>query len=636
MRRFLALLIPAALIVPVAPASAEIEVTGTIAVPTATVARAQRCVDTTIGASGQGIFGWRFDVTPGKRFDLAAQAARADDFDIAFYTDLGSCAGAPVGPNAVTPVDQHVSQTGDESGIVPSTARYAIVNLYAGTPGAAFRYRESDVAPLPAGGGVRSHTVIAVVDSSFTPYHYDFVGHQHPWNLDANPGNDIDFSVDPSTYIEGMPSPSPINVTIPTAPTETVSTYRTGKDVAEWNKFQYSTPSDAKINWFPGTKIIGALSFAPAPTMVGPVRIGSQNFYGDNSAHGTRSAASAGGNIHGTCPECLFVLVQDGGGNAGLEWAAKQPWIDIVTNSYGHNTVPSGVVRDNIYFGAPLEATKDASERGQTILFSSGNGFLNAFDVPMFTYWSSEKGPDWMITVGAIEPRGQTYSGAGKPVDISSIGTSYPSTGGTTATGTGTHSGTSNATPVVAGYFAKAIQRSRELLGDTVEGVSSGIVAQGTPVPCGGADPSCPLGDGTLTRAELQDVILKNVRPSKLGASADTAWPTTEHSYYYQGHGTVRGLMNGAGSYVLETRRFLDALTGAAPRLARSQAESNWFVVDSKCRQNLWGSWTGGYFKGATPELDRQSDPIAFSFNEWCSRTPDEAFKVLAEMMKDL
>ena len=59
--------------------------------------------------------------------------------------------------------------------------------------------------------------------------------------------------------------------------------------------------------------------------------------------------------------------------------------------------------------------------------------------------------------------------------------------------------------------------------------------------------------------------------------------------------------------------------------------EENWFVVvDSKCRQHLWGAWSGGDYQGVEPTLDEQADPIAYSFNEWCSRVPEKPFLTVA------
>lgn len=592
-----------------APARAgERVVQGRVDLPSATVARAQRCVETTAPELG-GRVGWTIrGVLPGRAFTVTADDSSAvSDFEISFYSSLPACQDSAVGLG-------HNNVFGDEQGEVPAGATVALVTLHSGQ-GGSFTYREWDVAAEPAPAGPQGVTVVAVVDGGFNPYHYDFVGSQHPWNLDGDASNDIDFSADPATYISGYPGAQAINLTLPATPDADVATRHTGVDAAAWSTFEASsTVADAKMHWFPGTKVIGAVSFNGSGT----------RFWGGNDSHGTRSAASAAGNIHGTCAECVFVLV-NGATTEALAWAASQPWIDVVTNSYGHNLVgqfAAGVVRDNIWLDAPVEETKAAVTDGQTIVFSAGNGLVNAFDVPMLTYWSSEKGPDWMVTVGAVDPRAdQQYSGAGKPVDISSYGSSYPSTGGTTATGVGTHSGTSNAAPVTAGTIARVIQRGRTLLGDTTEGHAAGVVASGTPVACGSANPSCALADGVLTRAEAQQAVFHNVLPSKVGVTADTVWPSTEHAYYYQGHGVIGGRMNGR-RYVVEQQRFAAYLTGAVAAFARPAHEQTWMTVDSKCRQVIWGSWSGGYYTGTTPALDPAQDPIASAFNEWCSRSP--------------
>lgn len=167
----------------------------------------------------------------------------------------------------------------------------------------------SDVIEGPA----EPVTVVAVIDFGFSPYHYDFVGHQHPWNLDDDAGNDFDFRTDPATYIPGYPADAiPIELTVPTEHDEVVADRRDGVDADAWDAFEISSsPDDVTLHWFPGTKIIGAVSFG-------------RDFYDTNDAHGTRSAASAAGNLHGTCPECLFVLVTEPV-PAALEWVAAQP-----------------------------------------------------------------------------------------------------------------------------------------------------------------------------------------------------------------------------------------------------------------------------------------------------------------------
>ena len=601
--------------------SGERVVKGTIGAPTATVARAQRCASG-LPAAQQGVAGWTIaDVAPGRAFTVAAtDDSGAQDFEIAFYASLAACQDSAVAL-------AHNNVFGDEQGVVPAGATVALVTLYHGTPNAEFTYREYDLAPTAPAAGPQPVTVVAVIDGGFSPYHLDFRGSYHPFNRDADTSNDIDFNADPATYIEGMPATTPIQLTLPADESADVSGLYAGADAGAWASLNMSEPEAPKLYRFPGTKIIGAVDF------VGPVEtVDGENldFYGDNDSHGTRSAASAAGNIHGTCSTCVFVLI-NGSDPGALKWAASQSWIDVITNSYGHNTVgnfTAGTVRDNIYFSSPIKATQAAVERGQTIVFSSGNGFLNAFDVPMLTYWSSEKGPDWIVTVGAIDPRAdQTYSGAGKPVDISSYGSAYPSTGGPTANGVGEHSGTSNAAPTTAGTLASVIQRGRELLGDLTGGNADGVVASGRAVPCGAAVAagSCPLGDGVLTRAEAQDVVFHNVLPSRPGVAADTVWPTTEHAYYYQGHGVVAGRMNPL-RYVVEQQRFADALVGAVAPFPRPAGEHNWMVVDSKCRQTLWGSWTGGYYTGTVPALSDTGDPIAARFNQACSQAPDKIF----------
>lgn len=472
----------------------------------------------------------------------------------------------------------------------------------------------------------RPFTVVAVIDSGFSAYHEDFLGAKHPWNVDADPANDFDFAIDPVHYVAGHPGATPLALTLPTHGDEDVDALRLA-DGAVWSTMLTSTASEPHVYWIPGTKVVGALRF------------GGSTFQSTNGAHGTASASVAAGNVHGSCPECLFVLVA-GGNDESLRWVASQRWIDVVTNSYGAGGpvqgATLGLTRDNMYLDSPVDATRAASEDGQVIVFSAGNGFVNAFDVPMFTYWSSQKGPDWMVTVGAVAPDSeQTVLGAGKPVDISSIGAEYPASGGSTANGRGTHGGTSNAAPVVAGYFAKTLQSAREMLEDRSGGHEGGVVATGAPRACGAAWSACPLADGVLTRIELEDTVYGNVLPSPqnltgavfnppFGFIPNANVPTTQFAYYYQGHGTLTGRLRGDGEYEQEWRRMSDALAGDVAPFARPEGEREWFVVDSKCRQRFWGGWTGGDYVGGDVALDVSRDPVAAAFDAWCSALPEE------------
>lgn len=298
--------------------------------------------------------------------------------------------------------------------------------------------------------------------------------------------------------------------------------------------------------------------------------------------------------------------------------------IDAVTNSYGNcHHVTCGLLAPGVYLNSPVEATRAATERGQTIGFAADNGLLGLLDIPQLTYTSSEAGPDWIITVGANEPGSdQNYLGSAKPVDISSVGFFYPSAGGETAAGTGTHDGTSNAAPVVIGTFAKVLSEVRSLLGDHTPGHAGGVVASGAPIRCGDAVPSCVLGDGVLTRAEWWRVVFENVLPAPqalVGGTIFPTIPTTEHASYYQGHGAIIGRLDGEDAWHVEWTRMVDNARGDAPPFDRPAGERNWFTVDSKCRQRLWESWSGGYYAGDEPDLDPIADPLASAFDAWCS-----------------
>ena len=48
---------------------------------------------------------------------------------------------------------------------------------------------------------------------------------------------------------------------------------------------------------------------------------------------------------------------------------------------------------------------------------------------------------------------------------------------------------------------------------------------------------------------------------------------------------------------------------------------------DSKCRQRLWGSWSGGYYDGVTePAPVPTEDTLAWLFDERCSDIPQNLF----------
>ena len=470
--------------------------------------------------------------------------------------------------------------------------------------------------PLYEGDDV---TVIAVVDDGITPYHWDFLESKMP----ASPNLPLDRP--PHEWLRGFPSPAgfagyeSLDLTLEEKDENANPDALKAQDQAEWTGVKQSTADDVNYYWIPGTKIIGAVDF------------GTQKIYGPTSTHGTGASSVAVGNIHGSCPECLLVFVDTGNFNqaqteAALEWAESQPWIDAVSNSYGHSTV----FTDNVYTGSDTEAQRRATERGQTVFFAAHNGHDRSFFVPNNTLLSSQPGPDWVVTVGAVDPASKgSFTGHGKPADISGVGLSYPSAyGSPTVGGEGDFSGTSNATPVVTGIYGRALYEARRALAGPSRTQAKGVVARGRAIRCGKARPDCELGDGVLTAAELRRRLFQGAVHTEAGMTSGVgvaaAPPLGEDEFLNEGHGTYLGLLEGPKTWLEEIARVVDPMLGRAKTLDRPEGEKEWMTVDSFCRQHLWGSWKGGYYVDGKTELPGTSPdwPVRSLIETACPNVP--------------
>jgi hypothetical protein len=477
-------------------------------------------------------------------------------------------------------------------------------------------------APAPARSAARPGddvTVIAVIDDGITPYHWDYLASKMP----ASP--DVPLDRPPHEWLRGFPSPrefagyESLDLTFeekdPNASIETLH----ARDEREWNSVKQSTPKKVNYYWIPGTKIIGAVDF------------GTSKIYAPTNTHGTGASSVAVGNLHGSCPECLLVFIDTGNFNqaeteAALEWAESQPWIDAISNSYGHSTV----FTDNVYTGSDTEAQRRATERGQTVFFAAHNGHDRSFFVPNNTLLSSQPGPDWIVTVGAVDPttRG-SFTGHGKPADVSGVGLGYPSAyNSPNVGGEGSFSGTSNATPVVTGIYGRALYEARLALAGPSRTQSKGVIARGRPVRCANARPDCELGDGVLTAAELRKRFFEGAVHTSAGmtsgAGITAAPPLGEDEFLNEGHGTYVGLLDGPKTLLEEIARIVDPMLGRAKTLDRPEGEKEWMVVDSFCRQHLWGSWKGGYYVDGKTDLPGASPdwPVRSSIETACPNVP--------------
>jgi hypothetical protein len=225
------------------------------------------------------------------------------------------------------------------------------------------------------------------------------------------------------------------------------------------------------------------------------------------------------------------------------------------------------------------------------------------------------KGPDWVVTVGATAPAGKAqYTGSGKPVDIAGIGESYPSAyNATTPSGGSKFSGTSNAAPTVAGTYARALYLARRSMAGPSRVQSGGVISTGA-FTCGKARPGCELGDGTLTAVELRDRLMKGAVSSGGGstpAGVSSVPRIADEHYAAEGHGTYYARLKADDIlWQKEFGAFYGPLAGTAPALKRPADEEAWFVVDSWCRQHIFGSWSGGYYKEGKTTLPAP-DPVA-------------------------
>jgi hypothetical protein len=418
--------------------------------------------------------------------------------------------------------------------------------------------------------------VIALVDSGVNPYHQDFRAPE--------------FKHHPSKYIEGYPADAKaVDLSLDLADKKGYDAARKADD-KKWSGLARS-----ELYWFPGTRFIGGYSTLPGGTTTEqPV----ERVILDENGHGTGTASVAAGRFFGSNPNALIVAIE-GLGEASLEWATSQRWIDIVSNSWGN--------RANLPLGDP-EMTRTAAARGQSIVFSAGNGATNtnsstAFpeggpvedpckcktpdsDNSMTDPWS---GPSWQLTVGAASPiNGQAHWWHSVPVDVSSFGSKWRAAGAWSVrvdkeSETRDFGGTSCAAPTTAGVLSDLIEKARTLFRDNVGGQRpKGVIAQakrGVKLPAKG-----PLKDGKLTRPEAEELVQKTAFPVQADPEKLT-WdyavrPTGPNYFMYQGYGVVdRNSKNLA----------MDVLVGKKPMPDRAEVD-RWIAATDEVRNAVWGT----------------------------------------------
>lgn len=354
-----------------------------------------------------------------------------------------------------------------------------------------------------------SHVVVAVIDDGINPYQLDFRSPR--------------LTGPPAAYLPAYPrSAAALRLTLGSD----YSSARHTDDPA------WAGLVPRRLYYVPGTKIVG-LVYVPGSAVDDAQKISVDTDPSadpvrpvvDGSPHGTKVASVLAGNRHGSCPACLLVVVAAANRQAGLEWAAQQPWIDIVSNSYGGPTdAPTGgSVAGRREAGAIDQASHAAAAAGKPVFFASGNGLTGTGPYTAATpdrgnTWTSPySGPPWVASIGAADAETrQPSSWHDVPVDATSFGQNVPAADSASVDGESTFYGTSCAAPYAAGIAGAVLLALRFAARDHGVGYRHGsLVARGI-----GAPPA--FKHIHVSRQAFLAAVLRSARPTGSGATA--AW----------------------------------------------------------------------------------------------------------------
>lgn len=338
--------------------------------------------------------------------------------------------------------------------------------------------------------------VIAVVDGGLNAYHSEFraAGHDQA----------------PDKTVHGYPrgaGATPLRLSLGARDYDSARS----TDDQLWKSVQA-----ARLYWVPGTRIIG-LVYLPGSALDRANEVNIDTAQPDRNvplidaaAHGTPVSSLAVGRTLGACRTCLLVHVAASNQAEGLAWAAAQPWIDIVTNSWGDTSAP-GVPADALR--ASANASKAAHSAGKVVLFASGNGLTGlspyvggAVPDRGTGLTSAAAGPPWVVSVGGHD-NGQPTAWHNVPPDIIARAQQARAASPRTLTGTEQFFGTSAASPAAAGTLGRALQliRARPSIAGTKRprGALAAAKRNGT----------AAFADGILTQDELTGYFLRCAVP---------------------------------------------------------------------------------------------------------------------------
>ncbi len=449
----------------------------------------------------------------------------------------------------------------------------------------------TDTGTPKAAGRTGSNAVVAILDSGINPYHTTF--------QDDSPLA----KKHPSTYIPGYPKDA---IALRLSLGEEKYWDAVKKDCERiWSKIV-----PGKLYWFPGTKIVGAVTFSPQIQMDCKEAEPSEDSHIlDEGGHGTMTASRAASNEYGACKECRIVAVQFSlnGFNKddaiqAISWAADNAdWIDLQSNSWGPLTPgwePTG--QGQLVTANPevVRAVEEVS-RKHLAFWASGNGALfrwGALGHP--TPITPHLTPSAIMVGGHDSGYVATWPGFPPHIvsDACNCWAAYHQEKAKSDATVG--SGTSSATPFAAGGAARILLEARRILGDTSTGVSKDVVASGRK----GVVSKGPLADGQLTLEEWKRLVFVSATPRPkaqyedgppcgvldglvLYSATPVKWsdvPPQYPEYLHIGYGAVDDPAVALA---------FDILRGKSEPPDRSQTDS-YFALDHSVRETTYGVWS--------------------------------------------
>jgi subtilisin family serine protease len=251
----------------------------------------------------------------------------------------------------------------------------------------------------------------------------------------------------------------------------------------------------------------------------------------DCNGHGTHVSGTVGGTTYGVAKSVKLIAVRVLDCSGSGSYAGVVAGVDWVTGQKNANkTVP--MAANMSLGGGPSQALDDAIGRsttaGVTYAVAAGNDGLNACD------YSPARTPS-AITVGATDNTDArtSWSNYGTCVSIFAPGLDITSSWYTTATATNTISGTSMASPHVAGAAALYLQTSPNASAAAVKTALTSNATPGLVTSPGSGSPNLLLYTGFISATPQPPVANFTSSCSALACSFDATTSTAQAGATY-------------------------------------------------------------------------------------------------------